>query len=69
MKEYFLIKLLISVVFRGKGILFEKFSQFFHVYIPLTGGNRGYIIRPTTDLLTCDLFITNMMNMSIISLS
>ena len=31
----------------GKDILFEKFSQFFRVYIPLYLGNRGFIIRAT----------------------
>ena len=51
MKEYFLIKLLIAVNFRGKGYAFFYFSQFFRVYIPLTGGNREYIIRATIVIL------------------
>ena len=49
MKEYFLIKLLIAVVFRGKGgiLFFENLVNFFGFIQPLTGGNRGYIIRAT----------------------
>ena len=44
MKEYFLIKLLDAVVFRGKGVyFFEKFSQFFSgLYTPYRG-NGGIL--------------------------
>ena len=44
------IKLLIALIFWERGILFRKnLLKFSGLYIPLTWGNRGYIIQTTVN--------------------